>query len=97
MNQEHKPMSEMTPAELQAMIAALRAENQRLGQAKADQGLGMKVSAKGALSVYGLGRFPITLYKGQWTKLLAKAETIAAFIKAHDSELAEKSTEAKAG
>jgi hypothetical protein len=45
------------------------------------------VSEKGGLSVYGLGRFPVTLYKEQWTKLLAMSDDIQAFIKAHASEL----------
>ncbi|HTW75720.1 MAG TPA: hypothetical protein VMD56_12455 [Steroidobacteraceae bacterium] len=69
----------------QAEIERLRAENERLrsaGRAKA----GMKVSEKGALSVYGMGRFPVTLYKEQWLRLLAMAEDIKAFIEAnHDS------------
>ncbi len=47
----------------------------------------MKVSEKGALSVYGLGRFPVTLYKEQWVKLLAMAEEIKVFLKATDSQL----------
>jgi hypothetical protein len=47
----------------------------------------MKVSEKGALSIYGLGRFPVTLYKEQWTKLLAMAEEIKTFIQANDSQL----------
>ena len=47
--------------------------------------MSLKVSEKGGLSVYGLGRFPVTLYKEQWTKLLDMADDIRAFIKAHDS------------
>ena len=39
------------------------------------------------MSVYGLGRFPVTLYKEQWTKLLAMADEIRAFIKEHDTDL----------
>jgi hypothetical protein len=46
---------------------------------------------RGGVSVYGLGRFPVTLYKEQWTKLLAMTEEIRAFIKGHDSELKTKS------
>lgn len=90
----HAPM---TPEFMAQEIARLKAENAKLTQTKADQGLGMKVSEKGALSVYGLGRFPITLYKGQWVKLLAKAEAIAKFIKEHDAQLVEKTKEEKAG
>ena len=47
----------------------------------------LKVSGKGGVSVYGLGRFPVTLYKEQWTKLLAMTDEIRAFIKEHDAEL----------
>jgi hypothetical protein len=47
----------------------------------------LKVSEKGGVSVYGLGRFPVTLYKEQWTKLLDLAADIRAFIEAHDAEL----------
>ena len=46
-----------------------------------------KVSEKGGVSVYGLGRFPVTLYKEQWTKLLAMADEIRAFIKENDAKL----------
>jgi len=52
--------------------------------------IGMKVSEKGGLSVYGLGRFPVTLYRGQWERLLAITEDIKAFIVANDSQLAVK-------
>jgi hypothetical protein len=48
------------------------------------------VSEKGGVSVYGLGRFPVTLYKEQWTKLLDMAEEIRAFIKEHESSLKSK-------
>jgi len=67
-------------------LARLKAENERL---KAQQGKGMtlKVSEKGGLSVYGLGRFPVTLYKEQWTKLLGMAEDIRAFLKENDAKL----------
>jgi hypothetical protein len=49
--------------------------------------LTMKVSDKGALSVYGLGRYPVTLYRGQWERLLAEADTITAFITANAATL----------
>ena len=48
---------------------------------------GLKVSEKGGLSVYGLGRFPVTLYKEQWTKLLDMADEIRAFMKENDAKL----------
>jgi hypothetical protein len=50
----------------------------------------MKVSEKGGLSVYGLGRFPVTLYQEQWTKLLDMADDIRAFIKANEGTLKKK-------
>ena len=71
---------------LQAELERLKAENAAL-KARATRGVSIKVSEKGGLSVYGLGRFPVTLYKEQWTKLLDLADDIRAFIKTHDSEL----------
>ena len=76
----------MADEDLKAELERLRAENEQLQQ-RAVRGVSLKVSEKGAVSVYGLGRFPVTLYKEQWTKLLAMAEDITAFIKAHDAEL----------
>jgi hypothetical protein len=78
--------SEMADEDLKAEIERLRAENQRL-KGQGGRGVSFKVSEKGAVSVYGLGRFPVTLYKEQWTKLLAKGDDILTFIKEHDSEL----------
>jgi hypothetical protein len=76
----------MTDEDLRAEIERLRSENAAL-QRSSSKGVSMKVSEKGGLSVYGLGRFPITLYKEQWLKLLELAEDIRTFIKAHDGEL----------
>ena len=73
----------------QAELERLRAENERLKRQQ-DGGLRLKVSPKGALSVYGLGRFPVTLYKEQWTRLLAAADEIRAFLAEHDDELKDK-------
>lgn len=68
--------------ELKAELERLRAENERL---KSQRGRStMKVSEKGALSVYGLGRFPVTLYKEQWLRLLEMADDIRAFLKEND-------------
>ena len=53
----------------------------------ASSSLRLKVSEKGALSVYGMGRFPVTLYKEQWLKLLGMADEIRAFIAANDAQL----------
>lgn len=72
--------------DLQAELEALRAENARLKANKGNTG-GIKVSAKGAVSVYGLGRFPVTLYRSQWETLLDKADDIRAFIEANASKL----------
>ena len=72
--------------EMKAELERLRAENQALKKTSS-RGLSLKVSEKGGLSVYGLGRFPVTLYKEQLNKLLDMAEDIRAFMKANDSQL----------
>jgi hypothetical protein len=72
--------------DLRAELERLKAENEAL-KSQRGRSVGLKVSEKGGLSVYGLGRFPVTLYKEQWTKLLAMADDIRAFIKEHESEL----------
>jgi len=76
----------MTDEDLKAEVERLRAENERL-KSRTVRGTSLKVSEKGGVSVYGLGRFPVTLYKEQWVKLLAMADDIKAFISEHDSEL----------
>ena len=75
---------------LQEELDRLRAENKALKKT-ASHGLSLKVSEKGGLSVYGLGRFPVTLYKEQWQKLLGLADEIRAFIEVNDGELKSKS------
>ncbi len=80
----------MSDDDLTAEIERLRAENARL-QRTASRGVTLKVSEKGGVSVYGLGRFPVTLYKEQWTKLLDMADDIRAFIRANDASLKTKS------
>ena len=75
--------------DLQAELERLRTENERLKKAGRGK-LAMKVSEKGALSVYGMGRFPVTLYKEQWLRLLAMADEIKAFIEANDQSLKSK-------
>ena len=67
-------------------LARLRAENERLKRTQ-NRGVTLKVSEKGGVSVYGLGRFPVTLYKEQWTKLLDRADEIRAFITENDARL----------
>ncbi len=76
----------MSDQELQAELERLRKENEELKR-KSDRALTLKVSAKGAVSLYGLGRFPVTLYKEQWLKVLDMADELRAFIKANDSQL----------
>jgi hypothetical protein len=76
----------MSDEDLRAELERLKAENERL-KSQRGRTTSLKVSEKGGVSVYGLGRFPVTLYKEQWGKLLAMADEIRAFIKAHDAEL----------
>lgn len=74
--------------DLKAEIERLKAENSALKSKKPSPGtLSMKVSEKGALSIYGMGRFPVTLYKEQWLKLLGIAEEIKKFINENDDRL----------
>ncbi len=80
--------------DMKAELDRLRAENAALKKTTS-RGLSMKVSEKGAVSIYGMGRFPVTLYKEQWEKLLEMAEDIKAFIKANESRLKVKETVAK--
>ena len=72
--------------DLKAEIERLRAEKEALKKPTRGQ-MSLKVSEKGGLSVYGLGRFPVTLYKEQWIRLLAMADEIRNFILENDSAL----------
>jgi hypothetical protein len=78
-----------TPEEMQAEIARLRAENESLKKPARGQ-LSLRVSEKGALSVYGMGRFPVTLYREQWEKLLSMSDQIQQFIRDNDHMLKKK-------
>src|SRR6266567_4895510 len=78
-----------TEDELKAELERLKAENASL-KARGSKGVSMKVSEKGGVSVYGLGRFPVTFYQEQWLKLLDLADDIRAFIKEHESQLKKK-------
>jgi hypothetical protein len=82
--------TKMAEDEMKAELERLRAENAALKNQKA-KGISLKVSEKGGLSVYGMGRFPITLYKEQWLKLLEMAEDIRTFIRENESTLKAKS------
>ena len=66
-------------------LARLRSENEALK--KRGPAVRMKVSEKGAVSVYGMGRFPVTLYKEQWLKLLDMSSEIRDFIAANELQL----------
>ena len=74
------------PDEMDDELARLRAENERLKKA-ASRGGTIRVSEKGGVSVYGLGRFPVTLYKEQWLRLLDMADDIRAFIRDNAEKL----------
>lgn len=69
---------------MQAEIDRLRLENEKLKQGRQFR---LKVSEKGALSAYGMGRFPVTLYASQWMALIDKVDDIVAFIDEHKDEL----------
>ena len=72
--------------DLKAQLEALKQENEQL-KSRASPSPTLKVSTKGGVSLYGLGRFPVTLYKEQWLKLLDQADDIRKFIEAHSAEL----------
>jgi len=76
----------MSDEEMKAELERLRKENAALKKG-ASSGLRLKVSEKGAVSVYGLGRFPVTLYKEQWLKLLDMSDDVRAFIAANEAQL----------
>ena len=77
--------------DLKTELERLRAENAALRKTSS-KGLSLKISEKGALSVYGMGRFPVTLYQEQWLKLLDMAEDIRAFIHANSDKLKTKAS-----
>ena len=79
----------MNEEQLKAEIERLKAENEAMREPARGQ-MSLKVSAKGAVSVYGLGRFPVTLYREQWEKLLAMTDQIKAFIAENDHLLKKK-------
>jgi len=76
----------VTNEDVRAELERLRRENEAL-KSQLSRGLRLKVSPKGGVSVYGLQRMPITLYRDQWLKLLDMAEEIRAFLKEHVNEL----------
>jgi hypothetical protein len=78
-----------TEDEMKAELEKLKAENAAL-KARGTRGVSLKVSEKGAVSVYGLGRFPVTLYMEQWLKLLDLGDDIRAFIRDNEGRLKKK-------
>ena len=76
----------MSDDEMKAELERLRNENAALKKG-ASSAVRMKVSEKGAVSIYGMGRFPVTLYKEQWLRLLDMANDIRAFIAANEAKL----------
>ena len=79
----------MSDEDIKAELERLRKENEALKKG-ASSNIRMKVSEKGAVSIYGMGRFPVTLYKEQWLKLLDMAAEIRAFIAANEAQLKRK-------
>jgi len=86
----------MSEQELKAELERLKAENETL-KAKTSRATSIRVSEKGGVSVYGLGRFPVTLYKEQWRKLLTMADAITAFIAENEDKLKTKTEERGTG
>ena len=82
----------MPDEDLKAELERLKAENEHL-KSQRGRSSGLKVSEKGGVSVYGLGRFPVTLYKEQWLKLLGMADDIRAFIEENAGKLKTKGDE----
>jgi len=82
-------MTTLTQDQMLAMIAKLQADNAALKAASVRK-LSLKVSEKGAVSLYGMGRFPVTLYAGQWDRVLGAADEIRAFMEANKASLAVK-------
>lgn len=81
----------MPDDDIQKELDRLREENERLKARRAVGDISLRVSEKGGVSVYGLGRFPVTLYQEQWERLLAHAEEIRAFIAENRDHLKKKS------
>jgi hypothetical protein len=76
----------MNEAEMKAELERLQKENESL-KARTSKGISLKVSEKGGVSVYGMGRFPITLYKEQWIKLLDMSDDLRRFIEENAGKL----------
>lgn len=79
----------MSDQDLRAELERLKQENEKLKKSSGGRGkeISYKVSEKGAVSVYGMGRFPVTLYKEQWRKLLDRKDELLAFIDENEDRL----------
>lgn len=82
-----KSTTDMSRQELEAYVAQLKADKEKAAAARP---VTFKVGAKGGVSAYGLGRWPVTLYKSQWARLIERIPELKQYLKDHDSELAEK-------
>jgi len=82
----------MADEEMKTELERLRAENEALKRSSS-KGLSLRVSEKGAVSVYGLGRFPVTLYKEQWLRLLDMSEDLKLFIRQNEGQLKSKASQ----
>jgi hypothetical protein len=80
----------MADESIEAELERLRAENERLKARRKPGEISLRVSQKGGVSVYGLGRFPVTLYQEQWERLLAHADEIREFIEVNRDQLKKK-------
>jgi hypothetical protein len=80
----------MSEQEMRAELERLKAENEALKKQSGPKAISMKVSEKGALSIYGMGRFPVTLYQEQWLALMNMEKDIRAFIAANATTLKKK-------
>jgi hypothetical protein len=76
----------MADEDVQAELERLRRENEEL-KSKEKKGIRLAVSQKGAVSLYGIRRFPITFYKEEWNRILEMSDEIRAFLAEHDAEL----------
>lgn len=82
-------LSKLSASELQAMIAKLQSDNMALSKERESK-VRLAVSEKGALSVYGMGRFPVTLYRQQWETLISLVPRLQTFINDNASSLKQK-------
>ena len=78
-------MSELTNTEREELEQLRKQKAVRESQDK--KGISFKVSEKGGVSVYGLGRFPVTLYQEQWSRLFSEIDNLKTFIEENKPKL----------